>query len=336
MKAYVLKKTGKPEILKLVDVVEPKCATDGVKVKVERIGINYAEILSRRGQYRWAPKRPYIPGMECYGEIVEVGEQVSQHKVGDKVIVGSQYGAYAEFVSAPAYLALPAPDKFTASEAAAFLVNFMTAWVALVKLGRMRAGDVSLVHAAAGGVGTAAIQIGKAIGATMIGTASNEEKLKLIRDYGADLAINYATTNFAKTIRAHHEGVDIVLEVVGGEVFRKSMDLLNPFGRLVVTGYASIPLKLWNPLTYWKTWKDAPKASVMDMAIKSNGLMATHLGYLTDNPKVVKEEWGALSSFCQAHDLKPLVGKEFMFDDMAKAHSWMESRQSVGKIIVKI
>jgi NADPH:quinone reductase-like Zn-dependent oxidoreductase len=336
MKAYVLKKTGKPEVLKISEVAEPACGKQEVKVKVEKIGINYAEVLSRRGQYRWAPKRPYIPGMECYGEVVEIGAEVSDIKKGDKVIVGGQYGAYAEYVTTPAYLALPAPEQYTGSEAAAFLVNFMTAWVALIKLGRIRSGDISLVHAAAGGVGTAAIQIGKAVGATMIGTASNADKLKIIEGYGADLAIDYAHDDFEAKVKAQYPGVDIVLEVVGGDVFRKSMDLLNPFGRLIVTGYASIPFKLWNPLTYWKTWKDAPKANVMNMAVKSNGLMATHLGYLTDNPEVVAAEWQALTSFCYEHNLKPLVGKEFSFDQMPEAHSWMESRNSIGKIVVKI
>ncbi len=124
--------------------------------------------------------------------------------------------------------------------------------------------------------------------------------------------------------------------MVGGDVYRKSIELLKPFGRLVVAGYASIPFQKWNPLSWWKTWKNAPKVNMMQMAIGTYGVMATHIGYLTQNESIVKEQWDDLKAFLTEHRIKPVVGKIFPFDRLPDAHAYMESRQSVGKILVRI
>lgn len=336
MKAYLLTRSGKPETLKIHDVPEPVPGDKEVKVKVETIGINYAEILSRRGQYRWAPKRPYIPGMEAYGEVVEVGKDVIDVEIGSKVIVGNQYGAYAEFICVPDHLVFKANPEVSAEENAALVVNFMTAWVGLVKQARLSVGETVLVQAAAGGVGTAAIQIAKALGCKVYGTASRPAKLELVKDLGADQAINYATEDFYQIIKDQEGGIDCVLEVVGGEVFKKSISLLNPFGRLVVIGFASISFKKWNPLTWWKTWKDAPKANVMAMAQGSYGISASHIGYLTEMPSIAKGAYAEMVEFINKHGIKPHVGKVFDFDQMADAHRFIESRDSTGKVVVKL
>lgn len=336
MKAYLLNQSGKPETLKIHEVPEPVPGEKEVKVKVETIGINYAEILSRRGQYRWAPKRPYIPGMEAYGEVVEVGKAVKDVEVGAKVIVGNQYGAYAEYICVPDHLVFTANPEVTPEENAALVVNFMTAWVGLAKQARLSAGETVLVQAAAGGVGTAAIQIAKALGCKVYGTASRASKLELIEKLGADHAINYATEDFYEVVKAREGGIDCVLEVVGGEVFKKSIALLNPFGRLVVIGFASISFKKWNPLTWWKTWKDAPKANVMAMAQGSYGISASHIGYLTEMPEIAKGAYGEMIEFINAHQIKPHVGKVFPFEEMAAAHRFIESRESTGKVVVKL
>ncbi len=336
MKAYLLTRSGKPETLKIHDVPEPNPGDTEVKVKVETIGINYAELLSRRGQYRWAPKRPYVPGMEAYGEVVAVGRKVTDVKVGAKVIVGNQYGAYAEYICVAEHLVFEANPEVSPEENAALVVNFMTAWVGLVKQARLSAGETVLVQAAAGGVGTAAIQLAKALGCKVYGTASRQTKLELIKQLGADVAINYATEDFHEIIKSKEGGIDCVLEVVGGEVFKKSIALLNPFGRLVVIGFASISFKKWNPLTWWKTWKDAPKANVMDMAKGSYGISASHIGYLTELPAVAKGAYQEMVSFINEHNIKPHVGKVFEFDQMAEAHQFIESRESTGKVVVKL
>lgn len=336
MKAYLLKKHGKPEVLKIHEVEEPSPKPNEVKIKVSHIGINYAEILSRRGQYNWAPSKPYIPGMEGIGEIVEVGSEAGNHKPGDKVIFGNQTGTYAEFITVRDYMALPVIPNMTDEENAAFLVNFVTAWISLFKMGRILPEDIVLIHAAAGGVGTAAVQLAKAHGCKVYGTASRPEKIDLIKRLGADEAINYLTEDFYQVIKEKDGGVDYVLEVVGGDVFKKSVELLNPFGRLVVTGYASIPLNKWNPLTWWPTWRDAPKAPIMKMAQNSYGILASHVGYLIEKPEVVKANWEELASYVNKHNLKPVVSKTFNFDELPEAHRYIESRESYGKVLVKV
>ncbi|WP_425391930.1 quinone oxidoreductase family protein [Ekhidna sp.] len=335
MKAYQLRKTGKPRILKLEEIPAPVPGAGEVKVKIETIGINYAEILSRKGQYSWAPKKPYVMGMEGYGEVVELGQGVTKHKVGDKVIIGQQYGSYAEYTCAPEHLCFPAFENFTPEENAAYLVNFMTAWVGLKKLCRVSSGERLLIQAAAGGVGTAAVQIGNALGCVTYGTASQDVKLDLVKKLGGK-PINYRKTDFYQEIMNDGGGVDCVLETVGGDVFKKSMKLLNPFGRLVVIGFASMNIKWWNPISWVKTYLDAPKVNMMKMATESKGIYASHIGYLTENEALTVDIWDELLEFTNKHNLKPVVGKVFQFDELPEAHKFMESRDSVGKLVIKV
>lgn len=334
MKAYVLRKSGKPEILKIEEVPEPSPKSDEIKIRVKAIGINYAEILSRRGQYNWAPKRPYIPGMEAYGEVVELGDQTSEYKIGDRVLVGAQHGSYAEYMVSKEYLVFPAIDSFTDAENAAALVSYMTAYVALIKLAKIRSKERVLIQAAAGGVGTAAVQIAKAIDCEVYGTAGNDEKLKLLKELGVDHPINYRKDSFLQYIKNRGVGIDAVLEVVGGEVYKDSLRSLATFGRLVVVGFASIPFKKWNPITWYQTWKLAPKMNIMNAAKRSTGVLATHVGYLTENKEIARTAWAELSAFVKDHQLKPVVGSTFDFHDLSKAHEWVESRQNVGKTVV--
>ncbi|MEL7003184.1 MAG: zinc-binding dehydrogenase [Bacteroidota bacterium] len=336
MKAYLLTKAGKADVLKIHEVEEPQCRADQVKICLANIGINYAEILSRQGKYSWAPKKPYIPGMEGMGVVEEVGSQVTHLQVGDNVIFGNQYGAYAEKIVVPGHMAFKTIDTYSEEENAAFLVNFITAWVALVELSRIKPSDTVLIQAAAGGVGTAAVQLAGRMGCEVIGLAGSDDKLELIQKLGATHSINYRTQDFEEVVRAAIGGVDVVLELVGGEVFEKSRNLLKPFGRIAVAGYASIPFQKWNPYSWWLTWKNAPKVSIMPMAKKSYSVSATHIGYLIDKPEVVSECYGRLKDFVIQHELKPVVGRVFDFDEIPLAHEWIESRNSVGKVVVRV
>ncbi|MEQ9404525.1 MAG: zinc-binding dehydrogenase [Cyclobacteriaceae bacterium] len=336
MRAYEFRRAGKPDVLKLKEVSEPTPAAGEVKVRIEVIGINYAEVLSRKGQYSWAPSIPYIPGMEAYGEVTAIGDGVKSRKIGEKVIIGQQYGSYAEYACVSEHLCFPAIEHFSPEENAAYLVNFMTAWIALKKMCRVSAGERVLIHAAAGGVGTAAVQLAKSLGCQVYGTASKEDKLRLIEQLGADKAINYATEDFYEVIMNDGGKLDCVLEVVGGEVFKKSMELLGPFGRIAVIGFASISFKKWNPFTWWKTWRDAPKIGLIKMSKRSQGVFASHIGYLINNKEIASTIWEELKDFVVTHNLRPVVGKTFSFDKLADAHSYMESRASTGKIVVRL
>ena len=338
MKAVLLTKHGKPSVLKTSTVPTPQPEANQVRVKIQTIGINYAEVLSRKGLYGWAPKRPYIPGMEAYGEIEAVGPGAEHRQIGEKVIVGTQYGSYAEYICIPEPQAFPAIAGYSPEENAAFAVNYMTAWVSLFKMARMQSTDRVLIQAAAGGVGTAAVQLAKHFGCTVYGTAGNDEKIELLNGLNIDYAINYRKHDFEQEIRTQtdDQGVDIVLEMVGGEVYKKSLNTLAPFGRIVVTGFASLNLQKWNPLSWWKTWRAIPRASIGRMAVKSYGVMGSHLGYQLKDTARLHNTWRELTEFVQEHQIKPLVGATFSFDDIAAAHQLMESRQSYGKIVINV
>lgn len=337
MRAYPLTKHGGTSVLKMQEVDEPEPEEGEVKIKVSHIGINYAEILSRRGQYQWAPKKPYVPGMEAYGTIEALGPGVDR-KIGEQVVAGAQYGAYAEKMVLPEYLAFPKLPDYSDAEQAAFLVNYMTAWVALIKQARMVPEDKVLVTAAAGGVGTAAVQIAKHYGCRVLGTASKDYKINLLNDLNIDAAINYLVDDWDQQVRGFDEGsgVDVVLELVGGDTFKKAKGLLNPFGRIVIAGVASIKWSKTNPLSWASALKKIPRYDIRKMAVGSNGILATHIGYLIKNKELSKQLWKELSSFAISHDIKPVISHIFDFDQLPQAHEYIESRKSYGKVVVKV
>ena len=338
MRVWTLNRTGPPEVLSLTEAPSPEPGPGEVVVAVETIGINYAEVLSRKGLYGWAPKRPYVPGMEIAGRIEALGEGVEGRSVGERVLCGMQHGGYAERVAVRAKRALPVPDDFSMDEAAAFGVNFMTAWVALMEMARMRPDDRVAITAAAGGVGTAAVQIAAAFGCDVVALAGSDEKLELTRSLGAAHTVNYRAADFEAAFDrvTEERALDVVLEVVGGDVFRACNRRLANFGRLVVVGYAQLDYTRWNPFSWWRAWRDAPRISVTDAAVASTGLLATHIGYLLPDEERLLGVWTALSDFVEAHDLRPIVGSTWAFEELPEAHRFMESRASTGKLVVRV
>ncbi len=338
MRAVVLRRQGPPEVLSVSDVPSPEPGDGQVAVRVEAVGLNYAEVLSRRGQYGWAPPLPYVLGMEAAGRIEALGPSVTTRSVGERVVVGSQFGAYGERIVVPQARAFPAPEDYSVEELAAFPVNYMTAWVALTEMARLRPSDRVIVTAAAGGVGTAAVQLASRFGCEVLGLAGSDEKLSRVRELGASATVNYREPGFAQCLEdvVGDRGVDVVLETVGGEVYRRFFASLAPFGRIVVVGYASMNLKKWNPLTWWRTWRDAPRAGVQELAVASAGILASHLGYLLDDEARLLRVHGDLVDFMLKHGIRPVVGATFPFDDVAEAHRFMESRRSVGKIVLRM
>jgi len=337
MKAIMLTKHGRPEVLSYVEIEEPVPERDQVRVRVETIGLNYAEVLSRKGQYGWAPPLPYVPGMEAYGEVEATGPAVAQRRRGDKVIVLGQYGAYAEKLVVPESQTVPALARYAPAENAAVAVSYLTAWVSLFEMARLRPGDRVLVHAAAGGVGTAAVQLAKSFGCRVYGAVGSDGKLEAVRALGADHVVNYRKRDLAADLaeRVGPRGVDVVIALVAGEPYRSALRALAPFGRVVIAGVAGLQIDKWNPLSWWRAWRDLPRPDVRQLAVGSHGILATHLGYLLQWPDRLPAVWRELSAFLDAHGVRPVVGREFAFDRMPEAHALMESRASVGKIVIR-
>lgn len=327
MRAIVLKRHGGADALRITEVAMPEPRAGEVRVRVQRIGINFAEVLSRRGVYGWAPPLPYILGMEAFGTIDAVGAGVSSHSFGDAVIVGTQCGTYAEFLCIPADRALAAPRGFTPDECAAFAVNYLTAWIGLMEMARLRPADTLLVTSAAGGVGTAAVQIGRAFGARIIGAASSA-KLDAVRALGAHLAVDYRDLDAI-------EEVNVVLEMAGGDVYRAARKRLAPMGRLVMAGASAAFPRTKNPFARLASLRNLPLANIFDMIRRSYGVMCFHLGWLLDQG-VIRPQWDALLRFTGEHPIRPLVGHTFAFDELPDAHRLLEERRNIGKVVVRV
>lgn len=337
MKAVLLRRPGTAGSLRWETVPTPEPRQGEVRVRVEAIGLNYAEVLSRRGLYGWTPPRPYVLGMEAVGTIDAVGPGVDR-SAGERVMVGTQAGAYAEAVVVPAAQALPTVPGLTPEEEAAFPVNYMTAWVSLMSLGRAAPGEWVSVSPAGGGVGTAVVQLASRRGCRVLALAGSQEKLARVEALGAERTLSYAGPDFAgRLVRTMgSEGVDVAVEMVGGEVFRGVRDVMAPFGRVVVAGYASLDYRWWRPVSLWRAWRGIPRIPLSEMFTRSLGFHATHLGYLLADPPRLTRIWEELVAFVGTHGIRPVVGTVLPADRMADAHRLMESRESFGKIVLTL
>jgi NADPH:quinone reductase-like Zn-dependent oxidoreductase len=336
MKAVVLSRYGGPDVLRLTELPLPEPKAGEVRVKIAFIGVNFAEVLSRRGLYGWSPRLPYVLGMEGSGTVDAVGEGVTSHSPGDSVVIGTQFGTYAEYICLPANRVLPAPRGFSPRENAAFVVAYLTAWIGLMEMARLRASDTLLVTAAAGGVGTAAVQIGVKLGARVIGAASRG-KQDAVRQLGAAVALDYSDPQWGDALAAAtgRRGVNVALEMTGGDVYRTAVRNLAPMGRVVVVGASDAFPRSRNPFARLASLRDFPRPSIFKMLKRSYGVMSFHVGWLLDSGAVAPH-WRALADFVEAHGIRPVVGDEFAFDDIASAHRALEERRNVGKVIVKV
>ncbi len=320
MKAVVFDKLGGPEVLHLADIPKPELKPGMVLVKVRAAGINFADTLFRQGQYLMQPQLPDVPGVEGAGEIDAVGAGVSNLKAGQRVgFIGSK--TYAEYALAPAAQVIPLPDSMSFEHAAAFPIQVLTAWHMLHTCHNTGPGQTVLVHSAAGGVGIVAVQIAKAAGAKVIGTVSNDSKAALVKEYGGDDVINYATKDFAAEANrlTGGRGVDLILDAVGLTTLEKGIACLAPFGHVILYGRAG---GMPEPLNLFKLFPKSAKASAFTL---------NTVGTLPDLMRRGIED--SLKLIAQGK-VKLLVGKSFPLAQAAEAHRFMESRQSTGKLVL--
>src|SRR5215212_1504804 len=241
MRAVVLTGQGPPEVLQVQERPVPPVGAGEVRIAVKAAGINFADTMARIGMYPDAPKTPCVLGYEVAGDVESVGEGVEGHAVGDRVIGATRFNGQAELVTVPADQVLPLPNGVSFEEGAAFPVNYGTAYAALVIMGGLKPGERVLIHAAAGGVGIAATQIAKGIGAEIFGTSS-ASKHDAIREQGVNHPIDYRTKDFEDEVRriTRGEGVDLIMDALGPTSFRKDYRLLRQGGRLVMYGASEL------------------------------------------------------------------------------------------------
>ncbi len=299
-------------------VPEPKPGQ--VLVRVKAAGINYADVMQARGLYAGGPKPPYIAGVEAAGEVVETTEG-SSLKVGDQVM-GYGVSAFAEYIAWPAGNLLPLPDGWTMEQGAAFPVQWLTAYGCLKTVGRLQEGDSVLIHAAAGGVGLAATKLAKHLGAKVFATASSQEKLELAKAHGADELINYSTQDFVAEVKARTEGqgVDLVLEMVGGETFERNFRAVKPYGRIVVFGSATA------------------KQAVIDnttLIFKPVEVIGYHLAVMAQKrPDLMMPCLGEVMQLVRKGIINPEPPTTFPLADAVRALSDLEARKTTGKLVL--
>ncbi|TYL37342.1 NADPH:quinone reductase [Natronococcus pandeyae] len=322
MKAIEARSYGESDELEAAEKPIPDVGDGEIRIKVEAAGINFADIMQRRGTYPGGPNAPFVPGAEAAGTIDAAGDDVDFAE-GDRVVALTGGAGYAEYATANAKLTFPIPEGMTFVEAAGFPVQFLTAHSCLFGWGELEADETVLIQAAAGGVGTAAVQLATNAGAEVFGTASTREKLDLAEELGCDHPIKYTETDFRSVVdeRTDGKGIDLVLESVGGDVFSRSLDALAHFGRLVTYGVASgVPAEVENKRLFFENQR----------------VIGFHLGQaLAHDPSTITRAIPELTEAFAADDLEVIIGETFSLEDAATAHQHIEDRESTGKVVLK-
>ncbi len=323
MKAIRIHETGGPEVMHLEDVETPTPAQGEILIKVAAAGVNYADLAQRQGAYLTRTRTPMTMGFEVAGTIAAHGPGVSAPPVGTRVIAFVE-GGYAEYAIASASTIIPIPENLDFTHAAAFAVQGLTAYQTLRESGRLQPGESVLVQAAAGGVGTLAVQLARLMGAgTVIGTASNAQKLDLVRRLGADAAINYTQNDWVEQVKKASDGrgVDVVLEVVGGPIADQALQCLAPFGRMVVIGAAS---------------GERAQFSAVQLMYKNLSVVGYWLTAWLSRPDRIAAATIELMQYLASGTLQIIVGQTYPLAEAAEAHRAIAERRTTGKVVLLV
>ncbi|MFC0272663.1 zinc-binding alcohol dehydrogenase family protein [Metabacillus herbersteinensis] len=325
MKAMVVTEFGGPEVLKYMDIDKPSIQSKQVLIRVAATSVNFADIKSRYGKHHGAGQPPFIPGLDAAGTIEEVGSDVQHLKVGQRVITFPNNGSYSEYVVANEELTFLLPDNVDFDIAAAFPIVSFTSYKLLADVARMEPGETVLIHAAAGGIGTTAIQLAKILGAgRIIGTVGNEHKIAAAQEAGADHVICYEKEDFAEKVNelTNGQGADVILDSISGWVSEKSLTCLARYGRLVNFGISG---------------GVAGQLKTTDLHSSCRSVLGFSLGTTRDKrPHLLRDASKHVLQYLADGKLNMKIGKRFSLEEAAKAHEWVESRQSTGKVLLDL
>jgi NADPH:quinone reductase len=318
-RAVVCRALGSPENLQLAQVSSRPLAADEVRVAIRAAGINFPDVLMVSGEYQLKPELPFTPGMEAAGDVTEVGRDVSGVAAGDNVIVKMRHGAFTDEAVVTSAQLTPLPSTFDYAEGATFLAAHGTAHHALVDRGQLKPGETLLVHGAGGGVGLAAVEIGKLLGATVIAAASSEEKLAVAQARGADHLVLYAREPFRDAVKriTDGRGADVVFDPVGGEVFENSVRCIAFGARLLVIGFTGgIGLARTNLIL-----------------IKGASVLGVRAGEAARrDPALGAARMAALLSWAEQGKVRPNVSHRLPLEDYAKAMRLVINRKAIGRV----
>lgn len=324
VKAWQVTELGDPEqALAVAELPKPSPGAGEALIKVEAAALNFFDILQCQGKYQERPELPFTPGAEIAGTIEALGEG-TQGEIGQRVLATPMLpsGGLAEWAVVKQEGIFPIPDELSYAEAAALFITYQTAYFALHRSGHLKKGEVLLVHAASGGVGSAAVQLGKAAGATVIATAGSADKLAVCKELGADIVINYREEDFVPKVKeaTGGKGADVIFDPVGGDTFDRSRKCIAFEGRILVIGFAGGRIA------------DAPTNHAL---IKNYSIVGVHFGLFRNlMPDQVMKAHHELMALYKEGAIKPLIYKEFAFDEVVDALDQLGSRKTYGKLVV--
>lgn len=322
MRAVAVHDWGEFDRLRVEEMPAPRPRAGEVLIDVHAAGVNFADLLIVKGEYQQKPAFPFAPGMEAAGVVAELGEGVTGLQVGERVLAFLDHGGYAEQAVARAEEVTPIPETMDFETAATFPVVYATSHLALAHRARLEPGEVLLVHGASGGVGLTAVEIGKAMGATVIASASSTEKLQVALDHGADFVINYATEDIRQRVLDLYGGADVVYDPVGGEAFTASLRCINPGGRILIIGFAS---------------GTVPQIPANHLLVKDAAALGFSVTQLRRNrPEAVQQAMQELLAWWVAGRLHPLVSATLPLEEFADAMRLLRDRRSTGKVALRV
>lgn len=319
MRAWQVAELGEPEdVLTLVDLPEPVAGPDQLRLRVEAVALNFPDLLLCRGQYQERPPLPFTPGLEVCGTVLD-GPRAGERVVSGTALPG---GGLAEQVVVPAAGVHAVPDDMPSAKAASLYITYQTGHVGLHRRAALREGETLLVHAGAGGVGSAAIQLGRAAGARVIATAGGPDKTAVCRDLGADVVVDYLAEDFVAVVKdaTDGRGADVVYDSVGGDTFDRSRRCVAFEGRIVVVGFAGGRIA---------------EAPTNHLLVKNYSVVGLHWGlYRTHAPQLFAETHAALLRLWEAGRIDPLVGAELPLEQAPAALTRLGRRGTVGKVVL--
>jgi NADPH:quinone reductase len=325
MRALQIVELGGPSSLKLVDIPDPEpahmLAPDGsvVVVDVEAAGVSFPEVLQSRGEYQFKPPLPFVPGSEVAGTVRSAPEG-SGLAAGDRVAAFCMLGGFAEVAVAPAHLTFRLPDALDAGQGAGLVLNYHTAYFALVTRGRLQSGETVLVQGAAGGVGTASIQVAKGLGARVVAIVSSDDKERVARDAGADEVFR-SDSEWKEQVK-EAGGADLVIDPVGGDRFTDSLRSLREEGRLVVVGF---------------TGGSIPEVRVNRLLLNNIEVIGAGWGaYVMPKPQVTQEIGAEIDRLIESGHVRPIVGARFPLDRGGEALELIDGRGALGKVVLDV
>lgn len=338
MRAVFITRHGGPEVLELREVADPVPGPRQVLVQTRAAGLNFADLMARQGLYPDAPPPPCVVGYEAAGEIIQLGADVTEFQLGQRVIAMSQFGAHAEKVCTTVEQILPMPDHMTFEQGAALPVNYLTAYHMLHRVAHVRPGQRLLVHSAAGGVGIAVLQLCQAVGNVEVFGTASAGKHAYLQEIGLNHPIDYRTQDYAEVVNqlTSGQGVDIVLDPLGGKDWRKGYNLLRPAGHLVAYGFSNNTtgtgkrsiLRVAGQIAQVPLW------NAISLMNANRSVAGVNMGHLWGEVEMLREEMQALLELFGQGKIAPKIDSTFPFAQASEAHRRLESRGSVGKVVM--